>query len=284
MDESIADEIRVYYEDDYDESQRIVKGLNELELVRTREIVERHLPPGRLRILDIGGGTGVHARWLAELGHEIELVDPMPRHLAAAQTFAALGLPITASAGDARRLTQPDAAFDAVLMLGPLYHLTERSDRVQAWREALRVAKPGAVVIAAAISRFASLFDGLAWNFFDNPDFRAIVEHDIETGQHRNPNRVHNWFTTSYFHLPGELEGEAEEAGASIVGLFGVEGLAAWLPHLADRWDDPNARDLIMASIRTTESEPTLSALSAHMLLVAQHPGAEPRVLTRTAG
>ena len=59
MDESIAEEIRVYYEDDYDESQRIVKGLHEIELVRTREIIERHLPAGRLRILDIGGGTGV---------------------------------------------------------------------------------------------------------------------------------------------------------------------------------------------------------------------------------
>jgi len=270
MGESIADEIRFYYEHDYDESQRIVKGLHELELVRTREIVERHLPAGRLRILDVGGGTGVHAKWLAELGHQVELVDPMPRHVTAAQALAAQGLPVTASAGDARRLTQPDAAFDAVLMLGPLYHLTERSDRVQAWREALRVAKPGAVVIAAAISRFASLFDGLAADFFANPDFRAIVEQDLATGQHRNPNRVDNWFTTSYFHLPQELEGEAAEAGAGIVGLFGVEGLAAWLPHRADRWDDPGARELILYSIRATESEPALSALSQHMLLVTR--------------
>jgi SAM-dependent methyltransferase len=272
MDESIADEIRVYYEDDYDESQRIVKGLHEIELVRTREIIERHLPAGRLRILDIGGGTGVHAKWLAGLGHSVELVDPMPRHVAAARALGAAGLPITASTGDARRLTQPDDAFDAVLMLGPLYHLTERSDRLQAWREALRVARPGGVVIAAAISRFASLFDGLVLDIFDDPDFRLIVERDLETGQHRNPGRVDNWFTTSYFHLPDELRGEAEEAGANIVGLFGVEGLAAWLRHLADRWDDPEARDLILASIRRTESEPTLSSLSQHMLLVARRP------------
>ena len=179
-------------------------------------------------------------------------------------------LPITASTGDARRLTQPDDAFDVVLMLGPLYHLTERSDRVQAWQEALRVAKPGGVVVAAAISRFASLFDGLVLDIFDDPDFQAIVEQDLETGQHRNPNRVHNWFTTSYFHLPAELRAEAEEGGANIVGLFGVEGLAAWLRHLADRWDDPDARQLILASIRRTESEPTLSALSQHMLLVTR--------------
>src|SRR5947207_6669604 len=146
MDEPIADEIRVYYEVDYDESQRIVKGLHELELVRTREIIERHLPAGRLRILDVGGGTGVHARWLAELGHSVELVDPMPRHVAAAQALGASGLPITASTGDARALTQAEDTFDVVLMLGPLYHLTARTDRVQAWREGLRVAKSAGLV------------------------------------------------------------------------------------------------------------------------------------------
>ncbi|HTK16631.1 MAG TPA: class I SAM-dependent methyltransferase [Acidimicrobiia bacterium] len=270
MDESIADEIRTYYEDDYDESQRITKGLNELELVRTREIIERHIPRGPLRVLDVGGGTGVHAKWLAELGHQVELVDPMPRHVAAAQTLADSGLPITAGTGDARRLSQVDDRFDAVLLLGPLYHLTERADRVQAWREALRVVKPGGVVIGAAISRFASLFDGIAADFFVNPDFRVIVEQDIATGQHRNPDRVHNWFTTSYFHLPQELEGEAAEAGAGIVGLFGVEGLAGWLPHLAGRWDDPVARELILFSIRATESEPSLGALSQHLLLVTR--------------
>jgi 2-polyprenyl-3-methyl-5-hydroxy-6-metoxy-1,4-benzoquinol methylase len=270
MDESIPDEIRTYYEDDFDESQRIVKGLHELELVRTREIVERHLPPGPLRILDDGGGPGVYAWWLAELGHHVDLVDPMPRHVAAAQALTDSGLPITADTGDARRLTQADDTYDAVLMLGPLYHLTERRDRVQAWREALRVVKPDGIVIGAAISRFVSLFDGLAANFFANPDFRAIVEQDLATGQHRNPDRVHNWFTTSHFHLPHELEDEAAEAGATIVGLFGVEGLAAWLPHDAGRWADPEARELILFSIRAIESEPTLSGLSQHMLLVTR--------------
>ena len=89
-------EISDHYEHDYDESQRINQGLGELELIRTREIVERYLPAGRLRVLDVGGGTGVHARWLARGGHVVELVDPMPRHIAAAQALASEGLPVTA--------------------------------------------------------------------------------------------------------------------------------------------------------------------------------------------
>src|SRR5437899_11895820 len=127
-DPALPEEIVEHYEREVDESRRIVRGLNELELVRTREIVERHLPTGRLRVLDVGGGPGVHARWLAEAGHEVVLVDPMPRHMVAADALAAEGLAIKAREGDARRLAESSDAFDVVLLLGPLYHLTERTD------------------------------------------------------------------------------------------------------------------------------------------------------------
>ena len=179
----IPDEIVEHYERDVDEGSRITGGLNELELVRTREIVERHLPPGRLSILDVGGGTGVHARWLAEAGHHVELVDPMPRHVEAANALAAEGLPVEARAGDARALAEPADTFDAVLCFGPLYHLIERADRLTAWREALRVTKPGGLVFAAVISRFASLFSGLT----HDAAVRSRVPRDRRTGSHERP-------------------------------------------------------------------------------------------------
>jgi SAM-dependent methyltransferase len=93
-----------------------------LEFVRTREIILRHLPQRQLRILDVGGGTGVHARWLAEAGHEVVVVDIVPRHVEAANELGALGLSVTAQLGDARRLAHTDGSFDVVLLLGPLYH------------------------------------------------------------------------------------------------------------------------------------------------------------------
>jgi SAM-dependent methyltransferase len=267
---TVPGEIVEHYERDFDESERIERGLSELELVRTREIVERYLPPGRLRILDVGGGPGVHARWLAESGHEVELVDPMPRHVAAAGALADTGLPVRARAGDARALTEPGDTYDAVLLLGPLYHLTDRADRVTAWREALRVARPGAPVIAATISRFASLFSGLAHDALFDPRFRAIVEQDLATGCHRNDERVDDWFTTAYFHHPDEIAAEVTDAGGEVVALIGVEGLACWERQLADRWEDPTDREVILASARAVESEPTLLGLSAHLLCVAR--------------
>jgi SAM-dependent methyltransferase len=267
-------EIVEHYERNYDESQRITQGLGELEFVRTREIILRHLPQAHVRVLDVGGGTGVHARWLAEAGHEVGVVDIVPRHVEAANELNALGLSVTAQLGDARRLAHADASFDVVLLLGPLYHLTERADRVRAFREALRVVVPGGFVFAAAISRFASLFDGLARGFIFDPEFRAVVDRDLVDGQHRNSSRHPSWFTTAYFHKPDDFVAEAVDAGIDVVELLGVEGLAAWLPQLDEGWADAVARETIVASARAVESEDAVRGVSPHLLLVGRRPSA----------
>jgi SAM-dependent methyltransferase len=102
---------------------------------------------------------------------------------------------------------------DGVLLLGPLYHLTCRDDRLQALREAYRVVRPGGVIAAAAISRFASTYDGLLRGFLEDSRFEEIVERDVREGQHRNPTGRPEWFTTAYFHHPEELRDEVIEVG-----------------------------------------------------------------------
>jgi SAM-dependent methyltransferase len=268
MVERFPEEIVEHYDHEIDEAQRITRGLPQLELLRTREIVRRHLLPGRQRILDVGGGTGVHAAWLAGDGHQVHLIDPVPRHVEQARQGG-----ITADLGDARDLRFASTSFDAVLLLGPLYHLTDGDDRVRALREAARVAGPDGVVFAAAITRFASLFDGLARELLFDPDFRPIVERDLREGQHRNPQRRPRWFTTAYFHHPEELRAELERADLEIVELVGVEGLAGWLPQLGRRWQDAADRELIMWSARVVETEPSLLGLSSHLLAVARPAG-----------
>jgi SAM-dependent methyltransferase len=295
-------DIRDHYEVDADEAPRLTRGPGLLELARTQEIIRRYLPPDgpSLRILDVGGGPGIHAAWLTTDGHQVHLLDPVPHHTTQAHQLAtpppdsptdptrradspsspgAAPQPesrrITATLGDARRLPAADASFDAVLLLGPLYHLTSRDDRVQALAEARRVVRPGGFVFVAAISRFASLLDGLRRGFLFDPDFRRIVERDLADGQHRNPDRVPHWFTTAYFHHPDELPEEAAAAGLDAVAVLGVEGPAAWLPHPFPDWDDPTIRETLLFTALAVESEPTLLALSPHLLMVTKSPKGE---------
>ena len=259
-----------HYEENREE-HRLAGGLAELELVRTREILRRYLPPPPARVLDVGGGTGVHAGWLLADGYDVHLVDLTPRHVERA--LAELGpAGLTAAVGDARHLDQPDGSFAAILLLGPLYHLADGADRAAALGEARRVVGPGGMVAAAAISRFASLFDGLSRQFLFDPAFRAIVRRDLHDGRHANPEDRPHWFTTAFFHHPEQLRAEVAAAGLVVRDVVGVEGLAGWLAQLDARWYDDGDRATIVESARLVESEPTLLGLSAHLLAVAERP------------
>jgi hypothetical protein len=161
------------------------------------------------------------------------------------------------------------ARFDAVLLLGPLYHLTERSDRVRALEQARRAAAPDAPILAAGISRFASTLDGLVRGFLGDPEFLAVVERDLATGQHRKPTDRPGWFTTAYFHRPEELAEEAADAGLVVDAVLGVEG-PGWL--LPDAWDDLERREQVLFAARAVEREPSMLGLGAHLLVVARSP------------
>jgi ubiquinone/menaquinone biosynthesis C-methylase UbiE len=268
-------EILAHYEEGIEKERLLGEGVGRLEYVRTRELLARHLPPPAATILDVGGGAGAYALPLAKEGYSVYLVDPVPLHVEQA-TAASVAQPeaplVGVELGDARSLSQGDESVDAVLLLGPLYHLTLRDDRIQALREALRVVRPGGVVVAAAISRFASTIDGLLRGFLLDPEFEGIVERDVREGQHRNPTERPEWFTTAYFHLPEELRGEVKEAGFVVEALVGIEGPAWAVPDL-DAWlEDPRRRAKLLAAIGRVEAELSLVGASAHLLVVGRRP------------
>src|SRR5829696_6215622 len=127
------DDVLRHYEKEIDEALRLESGLGQLELVRVQQIVRRHLPPGPLEILDVGGATGVHARWLVADGHRVHLVDPVDSQVRRALTSPAASTGrLTAEVADARSLPRQDGTADAALLFGPLYHLTEPADRLRA--------------------------------------------------------------------------------------------------------------------------------------------------------
>src|SRR4051812_16265694 len=144
------------------EADRLNVSSGQLERERTRELLTRFLPAAPAIVLDVGGGPGAHACWLAKQGYIVHLNDIVPSHVEKAIAASALqpDAPLaTASIGDARSLQWKTDAVDAILLLGPLYHLTARQDRVTALSEAHRVLKPGGVLLAVGISRFASTMD-----------------------------------------------------------------------------------------------------------------------------
>jgi SAM-dependent methyltransferase len=236
-----------------------------LELLRTKALLARLLPSTPAAVLDVGGAFGVYATWLAGLGYTVRVVDPVPLHVDAARAEG-----LAAAEGDARALAEPDESWDAVLLLGPLYHLPDRADRVRALAEARRVLRPGGVVLGAAISRWASMYEMFFADLAGSPDFVALMRGDLATGTRRGTSHLADGFTTTYFHRPDELPGEVADAGLRLDDLYAVEGMAHWMPDVAARLSDPDGRALLLDLAARTEREPATLGATAHVLVAAR--------------
>jgi ubiquinone/menaquinone biosynthesis C-methylase UbiE len=259
----------------YDEQGRLSDTWGQVEYVRSQQLLRRHLPPPPALILDVGGAAGRYAAWLAREGYQVHLVDPVPLHVEQAQAASAAQpqAPIASCRpGDARHLEFDDALADAVLLMGPLYHLADAGDRQRALAEAYRVLKRGGRLFAVGISRFASTIDGLMSGYHLDPAFRQIMRRDLREGQHRNPTGNPAYFTDAFFHHPDELRAEVLGAGFELLGLFAVEGIAYMMKDLARDWDDAQHRDFLLELVAQTEQEPSLIGASPHLMCVAAKP------------
>ncbi|MEU4605359.1 diguanylate cyclase [Kribbella sp. NPDC023972] len=254
-------DIRSYYSTMTETDRLIATGHGRLEYVRTTELLTAHLPPPPARVLDIGGATGIYARWLAGLGYQVHLVDIVPEHVTAALSKSP---ELTAAVGDARHLDEPDSSADAVLLLGPLYHLLQHYDRVTALREARRVLRPGGIVAAAVISRHAALLAAASRGTLDSWQ-RDLAMATLANGRHD----TRLGFTAAYFHTPDEAVAEGQDAGFHDVTIHAIEG-PMWAA-LKTSTNPSTTNDLLESALvcaRAIEQDDALLAASAHLLIV----------------
>ncbi|YCK37582.1 class I SAM-dependent methyltransferase [Actinomadura sp. ATCC 39365] len=261
---TVTREVLAYYAQDL-EHDRLREGRGRLEFWRTQDVLRRTLPPAPARVLDVGGGTGVHAEWLLADGYEVELLDPVPLHVERAARVPGL----RARVGDARRLPVPDGGADAVLLLGPLYHLADRADRLRVLSEARRAVRPGGLVAAATINRYAAVLDTVNLGTYLEERQREAAHAAAADGVMLSPRRGFS----AYFHHPDEVAAEFADAGLPGTARYGLEG-TFWLHGDVNDWlDDPERRALLLDAQRSMESEPSLLGASGHLLTVAHRPG-----------
>jgi SAM-dependent methyltransferase len=253
----MVDDLRAFYERN-DETARLLTGEGRVEFLRTQPILRNALEPGS-RILDVGGAGGVHADWLIADGHEVQIVDIVPLHLDHAR---ARGL--NAKFGDARRLPQANATFDAVLLLGPLYHLLDASDRICALAEARRVLRPRGLLAAAVVNRLAVALNYLRSGSHDAPSNQAATR--IATNGFDDTGDRLGVF---YFHTLDELGQEIGDAGFDTLTLRGVEG-PAWplIQPTASANDPALARAIEIAEL--ADGDDSLTGASCHVLALAR--------------
>lgn len=262
-------EVRRYYDDNaVREWERHL--VRRIEHAVTMRVLDEHLPPAPATLLDVGGGPGRYAITLAAQGYHVTLADiSAPELDLARQKAAEAGVSLAnVVEADARDLSRfGDASFDAVLIMGPLYHLLDEEGRRRALAEAVRVLRPGGVLFAAWITRYAVLRFWARYEPTRITADRARFERQLETGEVTD----NAGFTDVYVVRPEDVVPAMEAHGLKTVDLVGCEGVVSMIDDRintleADEWEwwvDVNYR---------LGRDPSTHGTTEHLLYVGRKP------------
>lgn len=143
----------------YDEDCRLTSKHGTVEFLTIMRYIEKYLKSGD-RILEIGAGTGRYSHALARRGYTVNAVELIEHNIEIFQKNTLAGENISVIQGNALDLSAfPDNQYDVTLLLGPLYHLYNKTDKQQAIREAIRVTKQGGIIFAAYVISDGCLLD-----------------------------------------------------------------------------------------------------------------------------
>lgn len=250
------------------EETRLEKGMGIFEFERTKALYEKHIDFTAGRIIDVGGGTGKYAAWLASKGHEVHMVEPVLKHVQLAQERARQHKrTFNIHQGVAQKLDFPANYADLVILHGPLYHLQRKEDRLQAIAEAKRVAKKGGVILGVAINRTATTLVGLLQGLIHHKSFFQLCKEELTTGMHQ-PTPDFPWLLAEgYYHKPEELRSEFEDAGLTFLTMYAVEGMC-WLDkNYFASLANPVRKATLMELLALTENDTYLLPFSPHLLI-----------------
>ena len=270
--------VLAYYEEGR-EYNRLRTDIGLIEFERTKEILLENLPSPPAVIYDIGGAYGEYSWWLASLEYEVHLFDLSETNIKLSKELAEEypGCSLAASeVCDARKVPRADNSADAVLLMGPLYHIIDYCERIRALKECCRLLKPGGVIFSAALTPFSVLLDKLTvyspggGSYLENPDFLAMVDRELNDGCHLNPNKeVYAGLGSSHLHTAKALKAELEAGGFSKTVVHGVMG-DAWLANNIDElWKNEKSRNVLMTTVRLLDTHEEIIGLSGHLLAVS---------------
>lgn len=252
------------------EEDRLELGLGPLEFERNKNLISRHLPKKGI-VIDVGGGPGVYSEWLAGLGHEVHLVEPVEKHIKQANKRSAKAKkPFKTILGEAQKLALPDNFADVVILHGPLYHLQQKSERIKAIIEAKRILKPNGVMLGFAINHSASSIAALLNGFMHSPELYEMCKQELASGIHHPPKNMPGILPQAYFHRPKQLREELEEAGLAYADTFAVEGMIWMDKNYFETRSDAKKKEAIMELLKLTENDQALLSLSPHMMIVGK--------------
>lgn len=265
------------------ERNRLRTDIGIIEFERTKEILLEKLPKPPAVVYDIGGAYGEYSWWLASLGYEVHLFDLSETNIKMSEELAAEYPNVrlkAAEACDARSIPRPSGSADAILLMGPLYSITEYEERILAIKECGRLLKKDGILFSAALTPFSVLVPRIATYHaddskkrkeLDDPAVMAMISRALDDGCYINPERkVATGLGSSHLHTAKALREELTRGGFVTSSVHGVMG-GAWLaPNVEELLEKEETKAVLMETVRMLDTHEEILGLSGHLLAVSK--------------
>lgn len=267
-----ADIVRAHYNEDANKEWSRFDGGARVEFELNKRFLARYIKPGD-RVLDCGGGPGRYSLWLAEMGCDVTLFDLAEENVKFGLAKAdELGLKLSGIAGDARKVRElVEGEFDHVLLMGPLYHLTDEADRRMAVNSCMDCLKVGGTLSTAFISFYGGMVFLLreligSGDKYDSAPLELI---DVDLGQIERREAFHgDGFTRAYMCFQDEAEQFMDSFDdLDKLHFIGSESVLAPFIHNVMSAEDATYRRLLDFGERLAEREELLS-YAEHFLYI----------------
>jgi len=252
-----SDKLRIFYENEGEEDLRLSNGgVHYLEYLTAVKYLDKYLKPGS-RVIDSCAGSGVYAFYLADKGHAVTAGDIVMHNVKTMQKKQDKNPVLNEIyCGDALRLGRfPDQSFDAVLLMGALYHLADAGDRKLAVNESRRVLKKDGVFVCTYMNRHAVIMNNASGSL-DNIDEILTFLGDGREG-------------IFYASTPGEMSGLMRECGLNQLCHVALDGISCLMYQTAKLIDETGLERWMRYHFAACE-EPGLLGASYHNMLICK--------------
>ena len=252
------------YYNQYDEEGRLLSRHGQVEYLTTMKYINECLSgTSDPAILEIGAGTGRYSVTLAKQGHRVTAVELIPRNLEILKSKLDGSERITPILGNALDLSVlPDASFSVTLVLGPMYHLYTREEKLQALSEAVRVTKPGGYLLIAYCMNEPTIISYV----FGKNKLREVTDlHMLTPDWHciSEPKDLFEMVRTE------EIAALDAEVPVQRIKLVAADGAANYMRQVIDAMDDETFSKWMDYHFSTCERQDLIGA-SHHTLDILQ--------------
>jgi SAM-dependent methyltransferase len=267
----LLERVRDFYDRNTEsEWARLQSGLGRVEYAVTLRLIRNHFPPSG-PLCDIGAGPGRYSLEMARWGYAVTVFDLSSASIDRARAeFGRAQLSAEAFlVGSATDLSSlPADAFDAALLLGPIYHLSSSGERLQALSELRRILRPGGVAVVGYLNSWGLIRTGLS----DFPRRYATAEGARSILRPQVFENVTSGFTDCYWSTPPEALTEIRSAGLDLITYAGAEGFAGGMHAIVDALgtDEPGVLETIVQIAPETSESPQYRDATDHLHIVVR--------------